>query len=77
MNTLRKLNALSTKLSVMLEDLDMLMDNINNDELYDELDNNLRSNIESTLTQLDLTIDDVSDGVYEKDISSEEEEEWD
>jgi len=61
----------------MLEDLDTLMESIDNDELYDELDNNIRSNMESTLTQLDLTIDDVSDGLYEKDPSDQEGEEWD
>jgi hypothetical protein len=61
----------------MLEDLDTLMDNIDNDELYSELDDNIRSNMESTLTQLDLTIDDISDGLYEKDPSDEEGEEWD
>jgi ABC-type transporter Mla subunit MlaD len=77
MNTLRKLNALSAKLTAMLEDLDTLMDNIDNDELYSELDNSVRSNMESTLTQLDLTIDDVSDGLYENDPSDEEGEEWD
>jgi len=77
MNTLRKLNALSAKLTAMLEDLDTLMDNIDSDELYSELDNGIRSNIESTLTQLDLTIDDVSDGLYENDPSDQEGEEWD
>lgn len=77
MNALRKLNKLSASLGAMLEDLDMLMDNIDNDELYNELDNNVRSNMESTLTQLDLAIDDISDGLYEKDPSDEEGEEWD
>ena len=77
MNALRKLNKLSASLSAMLEDLDMLLDNIDNDELYNELDNNVRSSMESTLTQLDLTIDDVSDGLYESDPSDEEREEWD
>jgi hypothetical protein len=77
MNALRKLNKLSASLSAMLEDLDMLMDNIDNDELYSELDNNVRSSMESTLTQLDLTIDDVSDGLYENEPLEEEEEEWD
>jgi len=77
MNALRKLNKLSASLSAMLEDLDMLMDNIDNDELYNELDNNVRSSIESTLTQLDMTIDDVSDGLYENEPLEEEGEEWD
>jgi len=77
MDTLRKLNKLSANLSTMLEDLDILMANIDNDELYQELDDNIRSNMESTLTQLDLTIDEVSDGLYEKDPSDQEEEDWD
>ena len=77
MNALRKLNKLSATLSAMLEDLDTLMDTIDNDELYSELDNNIRTNMESTLTQLDLTIDDVSDGLYENSPLEEEGEEWD
>lgn len=77
MNTLKHLNKISAKLNELLEELDILMDNIDNDELCDELDTNIRSNMEFTLTQLDLTIDDVSDGVYEKDPSDEEGEEWD
>jgi len=77
MNTLKHLNKISAKLTEMLEDLDTLMDSIDNDELYDELDNNIRATMEFTLTQLDLTIDDVSDGVYEKDPSDQEGEEWD
>lgn len=77
MNTLKHLNKISAKLNELIEELDILMDNIDNDELCDELDTNIRSNMEFTLTQLDLTIDDVSDGVYEKDPSDEEGEEWD
>ena len=77
MYTLKHLNKISAKLTEMLEELDILMDNIDNDELCDELDTNIRSNMEFTLTQLDLTIDDISDGVYEKDPSDEEGEEWD
>lgn len=77
MNTLKHLNKISAKLTEMLEDLDTLMDNIDNDELYSELDYNIRASMESALTQLDLTIDDVSDGLYENDPSDEEGEEWD
>ena len=77
MNTLKHLNKISAKLNELIEELDILMDNIDNDELCDELDTNIRSNMEFTLTQLDLTIDDVSDGVYEKDPSDQEGEEWD
>jgi hypothetical protein len=77
MNTLKHLNKFSAKLHELIEDLDIMMDNIDNDELCDELDTNIRSNMEFTLTQLDLTIDDVSDGVYEKDPSDQEGEEWD
>lgn len=77
MNTLKHLNKISAKLTEMLEELDTLMDNIDNDELYSELDYNIRASMESALTQLDLTIDDVSDGLYENDPSDEEGEEWD
>jgi hypothetical protein len=61
----------------MLEDLDYIMDDIDNNELYAELDNNIRANMETALTALDMSIDDVSDGLYEKDSSDEEGEEWD
>jgi BMFP domain-containing protein YqiC len=77
MNTLKHLNKISAKLTEMLEELNTLMDNIDNDELYSELDYNIRASMESALTQLDLTIDDVSDGLYENDPSDEEGEEWD
>ncbi len=77
MSTLRKLNKLSATLSAMLEDLDYIMDDIDNNELYAELDNNIRANMETALTALDMSIDDVSDGLYEKDSSDEEGEEWD
>jgi ElaB/YqjD/DUF883 family membrane-anchored ribosome-binding protein len=77
MNTLKHLNKISAKLHELIEELDIIMDNIDKDELCDELDTNIRSNMEFTLTQLDLTIDDVSDGVYEKDPSDQEGEEWD
>lgn len=77
MNALHKLNQLSATLSIMLEDLDNLMDNIDNNDLYNILDSDIRSSIESTITQLDLTIDDVSDGVYETEPLEGEIEEWD
>ena len=77
MSTLSKLNKLSATLTAMLEDLDYIMDDIDNSELYAELDNNIRANMETALTALDLSIDDVSDGLYENDPSDQEGEEWD
>jgi RNA polymerase-binding transcription factor DksA len=77
MNTLKTLNKFSAKITSMIEELDTLMDNTHNEELYEALDATIRSNMESTLTQLDLTIDDISDGMYDGAEPDSEEEDWD
>jgi hypothetical protein len=53
------------------------LDYIDNDELFSEIDNNVKSQLENALTHLDIAIDDVADGMYENDPQSIEDEDWD
>ncbi len=77
MNVLKHLTKLSAQLTELLEDMERDMDYIQNDELYNEIDNNVKSQLENALTHLDIAIDDVSDGMYEDFEESEDFEEWD
>ena len=77
MNILKHLTKLSAQLTELLEDMERDMDYIQNDELYNEIDNNVKSQLENALTHLDIAIDDVSDGMYEDFEESEDFEEWD
>ncbi len=77
MNVLKHLTKLSAQLTELLEDMERDMDYIQNDELYNEIDNNVKSQLENALTHLDIAIDDVSDGMYEDFEETEDFEEWD
>jgi BMFP domain-containing protein YqiC len=78
MNITKQLSGLSTRLNELLEDMDRIMDYIDNDELYNEIDNNVKSQLENAQTHLDIAIDDISDGMYENPPADEEDlEEWD
>jgi hypothetical protein len=78
MNTTKQLNGISSRLTELLEDIDRIMDYIDNTELYNEIDNNIKFQLENALTHLEITIDDVNDGMYENAPKDEEEiEEWD
>jgi BMFP domain-containing protein YqiC len=77
MNTLKQLTKLSAQLQDLLDDLERTLDYIDNTELYNEIDNNVKSRLENALTHLDIVCDDISEGMYEDDPASEEFEEWD
>ena len=78
MNITKQLNGLSARLNELLEDLDRIMDYTDNNELYNEIDNNVKSQLENAQTHLDIAIDDISDGMYENPPADEEDlEEWD
>lgn len=80
MNITKQLNGLSSRLTELVEDLELLMDNIDNSELYSEIDNSVKSQLENALTHLDIAIDDIGDGMYEDapvDELYEEDSEWD
>jgi len=56
----------------------LIMDYIDNTELYNEIDNNIKFQLENALTHLEIVIDDINDGMYENSpIDEEEIEEWD
>lgn len=77
MNITKQLSGLSTRLNELLEDMDRIMDYIDNDELYNEIDNNVKSQLENAVTHLDIAIDDINDGMYENPPVDEEDLDWD
>ena len=78
MNITKQLGGISTRMNELLEDIDRIMDYIDNNELYNEIDNNVKSQLENAQTHLDIAIDDISDGMYENPPVDEEDlEEWD
>ena len=77
MNITKQLNGLSTRLNELLEDIDRTLDYIDNTELYNEIDNNVKSQLENALTHLDIAIDDINDGMYEDAPVDEEDLDWD
>ena len=77
MNITKQLSGLSTRLNELLEDMDRIMDYIDNDELYNEIDNNVKSQLENAQTHLDIAIDDINDGMYEDAPVDEEDLDWD
>ena len=77
MNITKQLGGISARLNELLEDLDRIMDYVDNDELYNEIDNNVKSQTENALTHLDIAIDDINDGMYEDAPVDEEDLDWD
>jgi ElaB/YqjD/DUF883 family membrane-anchored ribosome-binding protein len=78
MNITKQLNGLNARLNELIEDLDRVLDYTDNTELYNEIDNNVKSQLENAQTHLDIAIDDISDGMYENPPADEEDlEEWD
>ena len=78
MNITKQLGGISTRMNELLEDIDRIMDYIENDELYNEIDNNVKSQLENAQTHLDIAVDDINDGMYEDTPVDEEDlEEWD
>jgi len=72
MNILKKLNTLSLELTDILDSLDVILDNTNNTELYNEIDNRVRAEVENALTNLDITINDMEDGMYQDEPEDED-----
>ena len=77
MNITKQLGGISARLNELLEDLDRIMDYVDNDELYNEIDNNVKFQLENALTHLDIAIDDINDGMYENPPVDEEDLDWD
>ena len=77
MNITKQLSGISTRMNELLEDIDRIMDYIENNELYNEIDNNVKSQTENALMHLDIAIDDINDGMYEDTPMDEEDLEWD
>ncbi len=77
MDTIKQISDLTNQLSELLDNMDHALDYIDNDELYSEIDSNVKAHLESALARLEIISDDIADGLYEDDPSSEDFEEWD
>ena len=77
MNITKQLGGISTCMNELIEDIDRIMDYIENNELYNEIDNNVKFQLENALTHLDIAIDDINDGMYEDTPMDEEDLDWD
>lgn len=65
----------SKTLSLMMEDLATLLEGMDNNDLIADLEDNVISHLENAQTQLDMIVDDIDDGAYEKE-PDEDFEEW-
>ena len=77
MDITRQLLSISHQLTNLMEDMDQILEYIDNAELYNEINNNIKSRLENALTHLDIAIDDINDGMYENPPVDEEDSEWD
>jgi hypothetical protein len=77
MDITKQLARLSTQLSDLIEDMEYNLEYIDNAELYNEINNNIKSRLENALTHLEIAIDDINDGMYENPPMDEEDSEWD
>jgi hypothetical protein len=77
MDISKQLSNISLRLLELTEEIEVIMNNTSNTELYLELDGNVKIPLETIQTQIDITIDEISDGMYEEIPFDEEGEEWD
>ena len=77
MNIIKQLNGINVRLNELLEDIEHIMEYTDNNELYNEIDNNIKSQLENSQTHLDIAIDDINDGMYEEAPMDEEDSDWD
>ena len=77
MNITKQLSGISARLNELLEDIDRTLDYIDNTELYNEIDSNVKFQLENALTHLDIAIDDINDVMYEDAPVDEEDLDWD
>lgn len=76
MKQMKVLLMASKTLSLMMEDLATLLESMDNNNLIIDLEDNVISHLENAQTQLDMIVDDIDDGAYEKE-PDEDFEEWD
>lgn len=76
MKQMKVLLMASKTLSLMMEDLATLLEGMDNNNLIMDLEDNVISHLENAQSQLDMIVDDIDDGAYEKE-PDEDFEEWD
>ena len=75
MKQMKVLLMASKTLSLMMEDLTTLLNSMDNNDLIADLEDNVISHLENAQTQLDMIVDDIDEGAYEK-APDEDFEEW-
>jgi hypothetical protein len=75
MKQMKVLLMASKTLSLMMEDLTTLLEGMDNNDLIMDLEDNVISHLENAQIQLDILVDDIDDGAYEKE-PDEDFEEW-
>jgi hypothetical protein len=76
MKQMKVLLMASKTLSLLMEDLATLLESMDNNDLVIDLEDNVISSLENAQVQLDMIVDDIDDGAYEKE-PDEDFEEWD
>jgi hypothetical protein len=76
MKQMKVLLMASKTLSLLMEDLATLLESMDNNDLIMDLEDNVISSLENAQVQLDMIVDDIDDGAYEKE-PDEDFEEWD
>ena len=75
--TLSQLTKLSARLYDLIEDLNGVMGDIDNSQLFIILEADVHDALETTATQLDDIIDDMDNGLYEDEPQDEGDLDWD
>ena len=75
MKQMKVLLMASKTLSLMMEDLAILLEGMDNNDLIVDLEDNVISHLENAQIQLDMIVDDIDDGMYES-TPDEDFEEW-
>lgn len=78
--TLTQLNKLSVRLYDLIEDLNGVMSDIDNNQLFIRLESDMHdihNQLETTAVALDEVIDDIDNGLYEDEPQDEGDLDWD
>jgi hypothetical protein len=77
MNVLKRLAKLSTTLTDILDEIDEILEGTDNTDLYNEINDLIRADVDNAVTNLDVVVTDIEDGMYaEDDIEDEDSEDY-
>lgn len=72
-----QLSKLNAKLYDLIDDLNGIMGDIDNSQLFIVLEGDVHDALENAATQLDDIIDDIDNGLYEDEPQDEGDLDWD